>query len=969
MKRLVLLVLGFVLADAWALAQGVQTGEITGTAKLQDGTAAPGVTVTAESPALQGKRTQVTGANGTYIFKFLPAGQYTVTFELQGMKPVVQSANVEIAAQARADATLAVTTEASVTVTGTAVEVDKTAVHESNYDDRQVQALPVGRTIDQIAAMAPAVTTNTPNAAQLKINGGFAYDNVFLLDGVDIDDHYFASPTQQLYIEDAVQETHVLSSNISAEYGRFTGGVVNAITKSGGNDYHGSFRTDFANDQWRARTPFENDSANGVPEAPNKTNEVYSATLGGKVIQDRLWFFLAGRYFDNSTQQVLPITAATFQQNDKEPRIDGKLTANLADNHTITFGYTYSKETRNDVALPFTIDPNSQESPSFPTNLLVARYNGVITPNFFVSGQYSEKKFEFQNSGGTSTNIVNSPMICVTLNLCEFNAPYFDATDPEHRNNRQFAASLNYFLASDKLGSHDIKLGGEAFRTTEIGGNSQSATNYVFYSDYATNAQGKPVYDASGRLMPVFQPGVTELLNWLPIRGATGVLNTNSIFLNDSIKLGRLSANLGVRYEHVDGTGPTGAPLTKTHAIVPRLGAAYDILGDGRYSVSGSYAEYSGGANPNNFLRSTNVGTPNLVYSLYEGPAGSGRDFAPGFDPANYVQVGGSFPTANVFNQKDLSAPITREFTFSAGGQVLPDTYAAVTYINRSTRNFVEDFVTIDGGKTDVMVGGVDYGTFDNIFYNNTNAEQRDYQAIAFQSRSRIVKNLHVDVNYTYMIKYFGNYEGENTSQPAITSLFGNYPEIYVADRNFPVGNLAGFQRHKLRLLSDYELPTSIGLWGFGLIYSFDSGVPYSLVAPGFPVSDVQLSHDPGYANPPQTAPLYFGELGSQTFPSQSRFDLALNYEFPIGKVVSLWVKGQVLNVFNTRYLTGFNTAIIPCSDSSNQSQKDAGCTNFTKDANGLPTTFVPGPAFGTARSAADYQVARTFTLSAGIRF
>lgn len=958
MKRLVLLAFGFVLVGAWALAQGVQTGEITGTVKLQDGTAAPGVSVTVESPALQGKRTQVTGPNGSYIFKFLPAGQYTVTFELQGMKPVVQSARVEIASLARADATLTVTTEVAVTVTGTAVEVDKSAVHESNYDDRQVQALPVGRTIDQIAAMAPAVTQITPNQFQLKINGGFAYDNVFLLDGVDIDDHFFASPTQQLYIEDAVQETHVLSSNISAEYGRFTGGVVNAITKSGGNDYHGSFRTDFTNDQWRARTPFENDSANDVPEAPNKVNPIYSATVGGKVVQDRLWFFVAGRYFDNSTQQVLPITAATFQQNDKEPRIDGKLTANIADSHTITFGYTYSKEELNRVAFPFVIDPNAQESPSFPTNLLVARYNGVLTPNFFVSGQYSEKKFEFQNSGGTNTNIVNSPMICATLNLCEFNAPYFDATDPEHRNNRQFAASLNYFLASDKLGSHDIKLGGEAFRTTEIGGNSQSATNYVFYADYATNAQGKPVYDAGGRLMPVFQPGTTLLLNWLPIRGATGVLNTDSVFLNDSIKLGRLSANLGVRYEHVDGTGPTGAPLTKTHAFVPRLGAAYDLLGDGRYSLSGSYAEYSGGANPNNFLRSTNVGTPNLIYSVYTGPAGSGRDFAPGFDPANYQQVGGSFPTENVFNQSNLSAPLTREFTFSAGGQVLPDTYAAVTYINRSTRNFVEDFITIDGGKTDVVVGGIDYGTFDNIHFNNTNAEQRDYQAIAFQSRSRIVKNLHVDVNYTYMFKYFGNYEGEGTNQPAVTSLFGNNPEIYVADRNFPLGNLAGFQRHKLRLLSDYELPTSIGNFGFGLIYSFDSGTPYSFVAPGYPISATQLSHDPGYANPPATAPLYFGALGSQLFPSQSRFDLALNYEVPIAKVLSVWVKGQVVNVFNTHYMLAYNTAISPCSG--------AGCP---LDANGLPTTFDKNPAFGTARSAADFQVARTFTLSAGIRF
>src|SRR6266511_54725 len=200
MRRIGISILSLVVLVPFAFGQGSQSGSLTGTVSA-GGSAMPGVTVTIESPALQGKRSQTTG---------------------------------------------------------------------STYDT--VQALPIRRTIDQIAALAPAVTTNTPNAGQLKINGGFAYDNVFLVDGADIDDHYFSNPTNALVIEEAVQETQVLTSNISAEYGRFSGGVVNAITKSGGNEYHGSFRTDFTNDRWQARTPFENDAANGVPLAPNKIN-------------------------------------------------------------------------------------------------------------------------------------------------------------------------------------------------------------------------------------------------------------------------------------------------------------------------------------------------------------------------------------------------------------------------------------------------------------------------------------------------------------------------------------------------------------------------------------------------------------------------------------------------------------------------------------------------------------------------
>lgn len=970
MRRLFAAILVLFLVHSLALAQGVQTGELKGTVKLQDGTPAPGVTVTVESTALQGKRTQGSGPSGDYVFKFLPPGSYTISFELQGMRMVTQKVTVGLGTSVRSDAQLTVQTTEAVTVTGTAVEAEKTAVHGATRDSTEVQQLPVGRTIDQIASLAPSVTQITPNGGQLKINGGFAYDNVFLVDGADVDDHYFASPTNQVIIEDAVQETQILTSNITAEYGRFSGGIINAITKSGGNDYHGSFRTDFSNDRWRARTPFENDSANAVPLAKSKVNETYTGTVGGKIIQDRLWFFLAGRYFKNSNQTVLPVTGQTFSASDKEPRVEGKLTLNISDSHTLQAAYTYSNESFNAVPFSFTIDSASQVFPEQPANLFVARYNGVLTQNLFSTLQYSQKKFEFKGYGGTSADIHDSPMICATLALCQFNGPYFDANDPEHRDNRQYAANINYYFTSEKLGSHDIKLGGEIFRVTELGGNSQSSTGYVFYADYATDAAGKPVFDANNRLIPTFVGGTNLLLNWLPVLGARGDITTSSAYLNDSVKIGsHISANLGVRFDTVSGTGPTGVKLTKNHAFEPRLGVAYDVLGDSKFVLSGSYADYAGGSNPNNFLQKTNVGNPNLVYSLYVGPDGQGRGFAPGFDPKNYVQIGGSFPAANVFNDANLRSPVVREFTISAGGQLVRQLYAALTYVDRNTRNFIEGFVTIDLGKTHIINNGTDFGIFDNKVYKNTNAEKRQYQALAFQTRAVVLPRWHVDVNYTYQIKYEGNFEGENTNQPAITSIFGDYPEIYVAGRNFPDGRLNGYQKHRVRFISDYLQPTRFGNLGFGLVYRFDSGTPYSIVRNNFPVSAIQLSHDPGYAQPPQTQPIYFGARGSQLFPSQSQFDLALNYDIPIMKVLSPWVKVTLFNVFNTHYLTGFNTAIIPCSNPNSQTQKDAGCTAFPLDANGLPTTYVNGPQFGKATSAGNYQTPRTFQLSAGIRF
>jgi hypothetical protein len=963
------LVLVFFVAGAFALGQGSQSGSLTGTVTA-GGSPMSGVTVTLESPALQGKRTQITQAHGEYIFKFLPPGAYTITFELQGMRKVTQTVTLELGAAGRSDANLEPSAAEAITVTGQLTEVQKTAVHETRLDDKQVQALPIGRTIDEIAAVAPALTTNTPNAGQLKINGGFAYDNVFLVDGADIDDHYFSSPTNALVIEDAVQEIQVLTSNVSAEYGRFSGGVVNAITRSGGNDYHGSFRTDFTNDRWTARTPFEND--NDVPLAPSKVNETYAGTFGGKILTDRLWFFAAGRYFKNENQTVLPITGDTFTETDKEPRIQAKLTANINESHSLQGSYTYSKEELNRVAFSFTIDPFAQEFPSFPTTLWTGTYHGVLTPNLFASLQYSQKKFEFKGSGGTSTAILDSPFLQFDPVEAEYNAPYFDASDPEQRNNRQWNGSLNYFLSTGKMGTHDLKVGGELFRTTEIGGNSQTASGYVFYSvPYAADASGTPIKDANGRIQPVFTPypdAVEFLLNWLPVKGATAHLDTSSIYFNDSWKIfANLSANLGVRYEHVSGEGPTGAPLATNHSFVPRLGLNYDVKGDGRFVLSGSYGEYAGGANPNNFQRGTNVGNPNLVYYVYLGPAGQGRDFGPGFDLNNWALVGGNFPAVTVSNANDLRSPVSREWTLSAGGQLNPQAYAAVTYINRNVRNFIDSFTTFDLGQTDVVVDGHDYGNFDNTEIRNTNDRRRKYSAVAFQSRYAVTRNFNVDLNYTYMLKFDGDYEGENTNQPAITPGIGSYPEILVPDRNEPNGRLNGFQRHKLRLLTSYNLPTRFGNFGFGMVYRFDSGTPYSFVVPGYPVSDVQLARDPGYAFPPQSQNLYFGSRGSQTFPSRSRFDLALNYDIPIVKSLSPWIKATVLNIFNTTYRTGFDTGVVACDGSS--SATGAGCTSAPLDANGLPTTFVKGSSFGQARSAFDYQQARSFFVSVGVRF
>ncbi len=122
-----------------------------------------------------------------------------------------------------------------------------------------------------------------------------------MLNGVDVNDNLFGSP-QNLFIEDAIEETQVLTSGITAEYGRFTGGVVNAITKSGGNTFSGSYRTNLTNPRWTKQTPFElcdpavtTASRQKAAPRPDTCRPPTKAPSAVPILRDRLWFFGAGR--------------------------------------------------------------------------------------------------------------------------------------------------------------------------------------------------------------------------------------------------------------------------------------------------------------------------------------------------------------------------------------------------------------------------------------------------------------------------------------------------------------------------------------------------------------------------------------------------------------------------------------------------------------------------------------------------
>ena len=950
MRGLILVPAVALLLTSHALAQGLQTGTIRGAVTDQQKQPVPGATVTVSSPALQQARTVTTDLQGFYALTALPAGDYTVKFEFDGFSAVTQTITLPLGLSVEANAQLhpAAVRETVTVVAETPAQIVNPSV-ATNFKHEQIEKLANSRTLFGIAQLAPALTQNGPqNKNQLVINGAFAFDNVFMINGVDVNDNLLAQP-QDLFVEDAIAETQVLTSGLSAEYGRFTGGVVNAITRSGGDLFSGSGRVDFTNPSWTTATPYEVSKGIGDTAHPDSLQTSYETTLGGPLVPRRLWFFASGRTASIDTTHSFPQTGLTAPSTDSNKRGEVKLTGRVADHQTIQFGFLNNprEQTNTSGIQSFVITPDSEANPITRNWYYYGNYRSVVRNTTVIEAQFSQRRWKVDNPGGSSTNLVDSPFLATDC-PCLYNAPYFDNSDPEQRNNAQVTGSVTNFW--NRGGAHETKVGYEFYRSQRRGGGSQSSTSYVFNSDFATDADGFAQLDANGHVIPVFVPGVSSVDYYPAVRNATMNIDNNSLYLQDHWAVNRhWSADLGARYEHVKAISTGDIIGVDNHRIVPRLAAAYDVQGNGNHVIHVSYGWYSGRYNENQIGANSPVGNPPQLTTMYTGPTGEGRDFAPGFNLANYPTGASSaarVPGANVLMDPNLKSPVVREFTTGYGINLLGGRgYAEATYIHRRTVDLIEDFQTTNTGVTDVTLNGVDAGTFTNTLYRNSDQAHRVFDSVVWQSQYRFNEQWTVGGNYTLQLRNEGNYEGEMPNQPGKPSFIGNYPEAFSAARNFPDGNLQSFQRHRLRIWGIYDVP--MGRLGHGSVsglWRVDSGLTYSLRAASQPLTSTQMQiiSAAGYPDSPNTTDptagyyVFFGDRGSEQFKGFGVMDSSFNYDIPVHGTLRPWVKLDVYNLFNNEKLIAWDVRVNPDKTSP-------------KDSLGMYTGYVPRATFGTA--------------------
>ncbi len=997
-KRLEFFVLVVALA-ALPVAAQIPTSNLSGHVTAGK-VVLPGVTLSASSPALQGTRVAVTSSSGDYVFPFLPPGEYTVTFELEGFRTAAATVRLSAAQTSRLDAELTAQFSDEIAVTGSQETISTSTTAATTYGLDLIEQLPVPRDLYNAVALAPGVHTTGLGGA-ITISGAQTNESLFLINGVVVNENY-GGQALPLFIEDAIQETTTSVSGISADYGRFAGGVVNMLTKSGGNDFHGSLRANLDSQKWTATTPLT------VAERSDAINTTYEATLGGFLWKDHVWFFAAARGLEISGSDQTAVTDIPYRTRFTETRYEGKLTISPTPNHRVVASYldrTQSWFNGSQSPLPFVDAGDSIYDTSIPEKLEAAHYTGVLSDSFFLEGQWSQRTATILDygsrfhddplQGGYQGTVVYDNTDGYTGNA----AVFCGTCEPETRDNKDVLAKASWFLSTGSLGSHEVVVGVDRFQDLVFTMNHQSGSDWWF----SATEFG---FDGQDWWPVVYGDGSADL-DWYPILEASRGINltTDSAFLNDSWRVSdQLSFNLGVRWDANDGVNATGAQVSKDSRLSPRLGVTYSPGGDGDWVLNASYAHYVTALASPVANGSSPGGNPATFIWLYGGPdinTGAGPYLNPQqvleqvftWFTTDYCDAAGNCGTDNFdllaivdipghtrVIKGSLGSPYAEEVALGAAKRLGTRGLLRLDYTHREFKDLYETRVDLGTGQVELEALGVNWGSLDLGYIQNSSYSRRAYNGISLQGDYRVGDRLRLGGSYTWSHAY-GNFDATLPAGLNFTS-FNNpsyYPEYRDVSWSNPSGDLAMDQRHRARLWAVWDLlSTAHNRLSASILQSYGSGTPYSAIGAVF--SRLYVAN-PGYLNPPYRVPYFYSGRGDYTTPATFPTDLSLNYSFVVralGADLEIFVQPEVTNVFNqarpisvnttVRDATFFSATFVsfnPWTTAPVECPQGAAAA----ECRSMGANWQKGPDFGKPTTPDQYQAPRTFRISAGVRF
>jgi hypothetical protein len=967
------LVLALVLATHVSAQE--RFGTLQGRVTDQQGASIPGVTVSVTSLSSGETRTFVTDTNGQFVAADLNPGRYKVTFDLSGFTRV-ERPDVSVVL----GRTFEVNTEMSVAGLTEAVQVtaesplvdNRSTLIAHNVSAEEFDRLPKGRSFQSIALTAPSVNAGEVEGG-FQVNGASGAENGFTVDGITTNSLINGQSRQNTVFE-YLQEVQVKTSGISAEYGGALGGVISAVTKSGGNVVRGEGHYFFEGSALAVGPvkrlvlePSLENSAFYVQDRENENRQSeFGGSIGGPILSDRLFFFgsYSPRVENRDNLYNFTDGSGTFSNKIWRQQAFGKLTyanrrvtANWSTLWTPTksegsiFGYTGETPNANSTTLA-SYEPNrvrgyeiNQVNTSGTVDVRLTSAASVSFRGGYFHDRYSDTGISQTTNyryGSAATAAAGIPAnLQGPLNF--ENTPRALITDFDTTKRTNLNIDYNHYL--NFLGVHAMRAGyGIQHVVNDI--NSYYPGGYVdllFGRSFTFNGvtTGTGTYGYYG-------------VNDRRITNRAGS-DIQSVYAQDQWTLGsRLTLNLGIRTEdenipdfRPEANGASAIKFNMKDKIAPRVGAAFDVFGNGRMKVFGSWGLY-------------------YDWTKYELPRGSfGAETWCTYYRALDTLDFGSLNLSNMPGRDLWVTPGTcrdRRFQADVDPDIKPMRQSSASggfeyqlghngvltahYIHNDLLETIEDigFLNAEGSEGYVIgnpgkgLSAIQFPTGETPAGFATPRPKRQYDALELGYNRRFANNWFFSANYT-LSRLYGNYAGLASSDEITTPTTGGSSATAQqqagsiarpggnTNRAFDLdellwdskgnvgllGRLATDRPHVVKLYGAYDFPfgTQVGAFFYG-----GSGTPVYTYVTSTNSADLFVEGRNGWYENGRV-------INDKRTPALYRTDLLLSHDISLpGGQKRLRLELNVLNVFNqqtARHIFNYlnKGAIIPDRQSS----------------------------------------------------
>ena len=844
MPRLIRLVLTLALAlsisaPAWA----AQTGSVSGAVFDRDGQRVAAATVRITGEPMPAGRTVQTQPDGTYNFQLLLPGRYTVSVEKADVGRAVRDVVVGVDKDTQVDMVLGVEFTEALTVSAAAPVVDMTSSEVNfNYQAETIAALPLERTYAGLFQMIPGVADNNstvgPNA------GGSRQDNTYLLDGVNITNPGFGTLNTDVNEFDIV-EFNVKRAGITAEFGRSSGFVANAVTRSGTNQLSGGGR-------------FEAIPASFVAGArsniSNTTDRwVTSLGLGGPLVQNHVFWYGSAQMVRSTTSDRVNNFGSLPDRDEQANEVFGKVTATPSASHFFNVSYRHRPADTQFGNIGVNDSPALGTHSEGRDRVAVANWNWFVGPRTTFELKYLRLDDKSESVAVTDLGV----------------RPAFDVNN--------LAAMGNFFdpVANARVGGSSLRASGQNYDRSEVKATFSQFLNLSRTTHHvkagvtweATTEEYKRLSNGWGsislvqndtqvqaRYYPDQAPQLSRGLTW-------------GMFVQDDITVTpRLVVNAGLlltRDEFAQELDTKNTFLTFGFGqeIQPRLGFNYNLREKAGDKVYANYGRYI------NLDQKSSARTlaPN---NLYQSDAL--------FDRATGALIS-DLPLSNSTGKvldPDLE-PVYFDEYMAGDATPVGNWSLDVFFMFRDGANFIEDAVQVLPASSFV--------------YTNLPAAERRYRALTVELNRPLKDNWSLNLSYA-ISKMYGNFEldgigssgtGNDGVQFNTSSFLQDGPGIFVED-TFRQGPLNQDRTHVVKLLATYMLGEHVS---FGTNIRVQSGQPWAA-----------MGRDwwGGYRR-------FLEPAGSRRNDAWTNVDLLAAYRLPLLRKFNVSLEGRVLNVFDTQ--------------------------------------------------------------------